>query len=85
MDGSRFAISLTAYKKKVEFDGIPVARSPLETMAVYDETCRRSIFSVSTPEGRADSVFALSPDGRTLAVLAGATVSIYRLPEATCR
>ena len=85
MDGSRFAISLTAYKKKVEFDGMPIARSPLDTIVVYDETCRQRVFGVTTPEEPADSAFALSPDGRTLAVLAGMAISIYKLPDANCR
>ena len=85
MDGSRFAISLTAYKKKIEFDGIPVARSPLETIVVYDESCRRSVFSVTTPGGSAGSAFAFSNDGRILAVLAGTVINIYKLPESACR
>ncbi len=85
MDGSRFAISITAYKKKVEFDGVSIARSPLDTIVVYDETCRHPVFSVTTPQGPSDSAFALSPDGRTLAVLAGPTVNTYKLPEANCR
>jgi hypothetical protein len=85
MDGSRFAISLTAYKKKVEFDGMPIARSPLDTIVVYDEICRQRVFGVTTPGEPADSAFALSPDGRTLAVLAGTAISIYKLPDANCR
>jgi hypothetical protein len=85
MDGSRFAISLTAYKNKVEFDGVPVARSPLDTIVVYDESCRRRVFSVTTPGGPLDSAFALSPDGRTLAVLAGTAINIYKLPESNCQ
>lgn len=85
MDGSRFAISLTAYKKKVEFDGMPIARSPLDTVVVYDETCRQRVFGVTPHEDPADSAFALSPDGRTLAVLTGMAISIYKLPDANCR
>jgi hypothetical protein len=85
MDGSRFAISLTAYKKKVEFDGTAIARSPLQTIVLYDEACKQHLLSVTTPGELSDSTFALSPDGQALAVLAGSTINIYKLSETTCR
>jgi len=81
MDGSRFAISLTAYKKKAEFDGIPLVRSPLHTIVVYDTRCRQHLFSLTTgPPG----AFALSPEGQSLAILTKTIVSIYSLKGATC-
>jgi hypothetical protein len=83
MSGSRFAISLTGYKRKAVFDSVPVARSPLHTIVAYDERCRQQISSV-TPALSDLSDFALSPEGNTLAVLTGTTISVYALPDASC-
>ena len=84
MDGARFAVSLSG-SKKVEFDGVRLARGPFETIVVYDEKCRQRVFNVTYRIGARDSDFALSPDGRTLAVLAGAAINVYKLPDANCR
>ncbi len=85
MDGSRFAVSLSGLKKKIEFDGVLLARGPLETILIYDESCRQNVFSVAYRIGAHDSDFALSPDGHTLAVLEGTTINVYTLPGANCR
>jgi hypothetical protein len=84
MDGSRFAVSLSGLKKKIEFDGVLLARGPLETILIYDESCRQNVFSVAYRIGAHDSDFALSPDGHTLAVLEGTTINVYTLPGANC-
>lgn len=83
MSGSRFAISLTGYKRKAVFDSVPVAHSPLHTIIAYDERCRQRVFSV-TPTISAVEDFALSPEGRTLAILSGTTISVYSLPDPSC-
>lgn len=83
MSGSRFAISLTGYKRKAVFDSVPVAHSPLYTIIAYDEHCRQRVFSM-TPTISALEGFALSPEGRTLAVLTGTTISLYTLPAVSC-
>lgn len=83
MSGSRFAISLTGYKRKAVFDNVPVAHSPLHTVIAYDECCRQPIFSI-TPTIPTVADFALSPEGHTLAILAGTTISLYTLPDASC-
>jgi len=85
MDGSRFAVSVAAYEMGVEFDGIPIARSPLNSIVVYDELCKRHILSVTAPTVASNSIFALSPDGRALATLSGTAINIYKVPEANCK
>lgn len=82
MNGARFAISLTGYKKKAVFDNVPVAHSPLHTLVAYDGRCRQRIFTVTPTQTLAD--FALSPEGRTLAILTGTTITVYTLPKASC-
>lgn len=81
MDGSRFAIALTGYRKKAMFDGIYLPRRPLDTIVVYDENCLQHVFTLTIP---AHSPYALSPEGRTLAVLTGTTLTVFALPKATC-
>lgn len=83
MSGSRFAISLTGHKRRAVFDSVPVAHSPLYTIIAYDERCRQRVFSM-TPTMSALEDFALSPEGRTLAVLTGTTISLYTLPATSC-
>jgi len=83
MSGSRFAISLTGYTRKAVFDKVPVAHSPLHTVIAYDERCRQPIFNMALTIPRLAD-FALSPGGRTLAVLSGNTISVYTLPDASC-
>jgi len=81
MDGSRFALAVTAYRKKAMFDGIYLPRSPLDTIVVYDELCRQHVFTLTIP---ARTPYALSPEGRILAVLSDTTLMVYALPKATC-
>jgi hypothetical protein len=83
MDGSRFAISVAAHKRKVAFNGIAVAHWPSHTIVVYDERCRQHVVALATRATSTDP-FALSRDGRTLAVLESSTLSFYKLPEPSC-
>jgi hypothetical protein len=78
MNGNRFAIS-TSWDQRTVFDDtrIPGGAS---AVFVYDQPKRERIFSVVLkPRNRWE--FALSPDGQTLAVLDGAKLSLYALPQ----
>ena len=80
LDGNRFAISIH-WDRSAEFDHTRVpGRS--RAIIVYDRSKRAKIFDVLI-ESKDISEFALSPDGRRLAILIGTTLSVYGLPPAT--
>ena len=78
MSGNRFAIS-TSWDHRTVFDQTRIPGGA-NAVLVYDQSKRARIFSVVLkPKNRWE--FALSPDGRSLAILDGATLRLYAFPN----
>ena len=74
--GARFGVWVSGYHNCV-FDSTDVSSLPL-IIFVFDATNPRSIFRVQI-DRRGTMDFALSQDGRAMAVLNGSEVSLYRI------
>ncbi len=72
--GKRFALRVTAYHKTL-FDGVEVNSSP--TVLVYDTTLQKLLLSIPIERETGDFDFALSADGRQLAIFDGARIRLY--------
>ncbi len=80
MDGSRFAVYLTPYKRHSDFDGVRL-RKGFRSVFVYDGHSRQHIF-VAAVDKKLMELSALSTNGATLAIKVGKTVAVYKLPPA---
>jgi len=77
MSANEFAVWVTA-TQKTRFDGVQVDNSP--TLFVYD-TSGKLFFAVPIVRKSGNFDFALSPDGRQLAIFDGARISLYTVPR----
>jgi hypothetical protein len=77
LNGNRFAIALNGDRGAI-FDQIKVPNGH-SVVAVYDVLRRAPVFQTMIRGYSFD--FALSPDGRMLAVLIGDTVRLYKIPS----
>jgi hypothetical protein len=76
LDGSRFALSVLAYRK-IEFENIKIPKRWFAVI-VYDRSQRTKVFSVVLKSEKGP-VIAVSPAGDRLAILSGATLFLYKL------
>lgn len=74
MSGIKFAVWITAYKKTL-FDGVEVGNSP--TLFLYNTTSPNLALAIPIDRQTEDFDFALSPDGRELAVFDGTRIKLY--------
>jgi hypothetical protein len=72
--GTRFAVWVTAYRK-TPFDGVGVSSSP--TVLVYDATDPKLLLTFPIERETGDFDFALSPNGRQVAIFDGARIRLY--------
>jgi hypothetical protein len=77
LDGGRFGVLITG---RVLFDQVAVPAGK-QAILIYDRAKRTQIFHVIFGHGAELVDFALSPDGRILAILRDDTIGIYRIPE----
>jgi hypothetical protein len=80
LNGNRFAFWLTGWSRSSMFDGTRI-RKGYRTILVYDSFKRIKVFEASVRDSSAGFDFALSPNGDSLAVLAGESLYIYALPK----
>jgi hypothetical protein len=76
LDGSRFAMSVLAYRK-IEFENTKIPKRWFAVL-VYDRSQRNKVLLVALKSEQAPLI-ALSPEGDRLAILRGTTLSLYKL------
>ncbi len=77
LSADMFAVWITALKNR-KFDGVQVGQIP--TIFVYQTSTGKLLFTIPVKRESGNFDFALSPDGRFLAVFNGAAISAYSIP-----
>jgi hypothetical protein len=78
MDGTRFALWVKAERKAL-LDGVDIKSEPI--VLVYDVGRPEKCFAVQVKTVRAQLDFALSPNGKKLAVFDGAKVRVWSIDD----
>ena len=74
ISGTRFAVWVTAYHK-TPFDGVEVSSSPM--LFAYDASDPKLLLAVPIERQTGDVDYALSPNGRQVAIFDGARIRLY--------
>jgi len=81
-DGSRFAVAISAHKGGSALLDIS-PHSVLKRIMVFDVPSRQWVYTLDAKKQKIRTIsgLALSPDGSLMAIMYGAIVELYRLPE----